>query len=99
MPARLRQLSWVYDSPASLAGDPGARVQRPAVGEHQREEPTYRDVMYVESLVGQTPSTRCPSIHSRARIWGRSRERSDRGFEEAKSALAELRELGIDTIN
>jgi transaldolase len=74
----------------------GARPQRLLWASTSTKDPAYRDVMYVESLVGpDTVDTMPPATFDAFRDHGRVRPTLEEGVEEARRALDALSELGI----
>ena len=75
----------------------GARRQRPLWASTSTKNPAYGDLVYVESLVAPTPSTRCRKRPSSS-TWTTERpSRSARPTSpEAKAAFERLAECGID---
>lgn len=87
-----------YAAPFTALMERGARVQRPlwaSTGVKNRE---YRDVLYVEELIGpDTVTTLPPATLDAFRGHGRvSASSVTEGVEEAEAALSKLTELGID---
>jgi transaldolase/glucose-6-phosphate isomerase len=76
----------------------GARVQRPLWASTSTKNPAYRDVLYVEELVGpDTVNTIPQSTIDAFRDHGVVRpEAVTEGVEDARETLAGLAELGID---
>ena len=80
---------------ASLAAR-GARVQRPLWASTSTKNPSYRDVIYVEELVGpQTVNTLPPATLEAFRDHGEVRRTIDTGLADAERALAAVEECGI----
>lgn len=80
---------------ASLAAR-GARVQRPLWASTSTKNPSYRDVIYVEELVGpQTVNTLPPATLEAFRDHGEVRRTIDTGLPEAERALMAVEECGI----
>lgn len=74
----------------------GARVQRPLWASTSTKNPTYRDVIYVEELVGpQTVNTLPPATLEAFRDHGETRRTIDIGFAEAERALVALETAGL----
>lgn len=74
----------------------GARVQRPLWASTSTKNPSYRDVMYVEELVGpQTVNTLPPATLEAFRDHGEVRRTIDVGLAEAERALLSVEECGI----
>ncbi len=75
----------------------GARVQRPLWASTSTKNPAYRDVLYVEQLIGpDTVNTIPPATMDAFRHHGIVARTVDSGVEQARNDLAELSELGID---
>lgn len=75
----------------------GARVQRPLWASTGAKNPAYRDVLYVEELIGPDTVNTMPLATLEAfRDHGRVTRTVDRGLERARAVLEELREVGID---
>lgn len=75
----------------------GARVQRPLWASTSTKNPAYRDVMYVESLIGpHTVNTMPPATIEAFRDHGQCARTVDRDYDEAEQVIAQLRSLGID---
>jgi transaldolase len=75
----------------------GARVQRPLWASTSAKNPAYSDVMYVEELIGpETINTMPPATLNAFRDHGRARALLQEGVKEAETALARLKQLGID---
>ncbi|HEY6003919.1 MAG TPA: transaldolase [Anaeromyxobacter sp.] len=74
----------------------GARTQRLLWASTSTKDPRYRDVMYVEALVGpDTVDTMPPATFEAFRDHGRVRPTLEEGVEGARQALSDLEELGI----
>src|SRR5690242_20408494 len=79
-----------------LAGK-GARKQRPLWASTSTKNPAYRDVIYVEELIGpDTVNTMPPATIDAFRDHGKVAPTLDAGEQEAEAALARLAEVGID---
>jgi transaldolase len=75
----------------------GARVQRPLWASTSTKNPAYRDVMYVEQLIGpDTVNTMPPATIEAFRDHGDVARTVDRGYDEAESLIAALGAAGID---
>ena len=75
----------------------GAQVQRPLWASTSTKNPKYRDVMYVEALIGQhTVDTLPPATFDAFRDHGQARLTIEENIEEAKQTLAKLAQIGID---
>jgi transaldolase/glucose-6-phosphate isomerase len=74
----------------------GARVQRPLWASTSTKNPTYRDVIYVEQLIGpETVNTIPPQTLDAFREHGKAARTLDNGLIEARAALLALEKLGI----
>ncbi|MDQ8153484.1 MAG: transaldolase [Gemmatimonadota bacterium] len=74
----------------------GARVQRPLWASTSTKNPAYRDVIYVEELVGpQTVNTLPPATLEAFRDHGDTRRSIDEDLVGAKRALAAVESTGI----
>ena len=74
----------------------GARVQRPLWASTSTKNPAYRDVMYVEQLIGpDTVNTLPPATLDAFRDHGEVSRTVDRDVEGAKRTIAELAAVGI----
>jgi transaldolase len=74
----------------------GAQPQRLLWASTSTKNPRYRDVVYVESLIGpDTVDTVPPATFDAFRDHGRVRPTLERDVEGARSVLAELSDLGI----
>jgi transaldolase/glucose-6-phosphate isomerase len=81
---------------ASLAAR-GAQIQRLLWASTSTKNPKYRDVVYVEELIGSgTVDTVPPATFDAFRDHGKPRAGLDEGLEEAHDAMTTLAELGID---
>ncbi|MGE0130552.1 MAG: transaldolase [Blastocatellales bacterium] len=75
----------------------GARVQRPLWASTSAKNPAYSDVMYVEELIGpETINTMPPATLNAFRDHGRARATLQEGVKEAETALARLKQQGVD---
>lgn len=75
----------------------GARVQRPLWASTSTKNPAYRDVMYVEELIGpDTVNTMPPATLDAFRDHGRVRDSLEENVEGAHKTFERLAELGID---
>lgn len=75
----------------------GARVQRPLWASTSTKNPAYRDVMYVEELIGPDTVNTMPLKTVEAFAdHGVAKRRVDQDLDEAKAQLAALAEAGID---
>jgi transaldolase/glucose-6-phosphate isomerase len=74
----------------------GARVQRPLWASTSTKNPNYRDVIYVEELIGpDTVNTMPPQTIIAFRDHGMAARTIDKDLDLAKRQLAQLEELGI----
>ncbi len=74
----------------------GAMVQRPLWASTSTKNPAYRDVIYVEELIGpHTVNTLPPATMEAFRDHGVVTRTVDMGFEQAESDLAALEAVGI----
>ena len=74
----------------------GARVQRPLWASTSTKNPAYRDVMYVEQLIGpNTVNTMPPATIDAFRDHGVTARTVDADVEAAREALADLERVGI----
>jgi transaldolase len=75
----------------------GARVQRPLWASTSTKNPAYRDVMYVEELIGpDTVNTMPPQTIEAFRDHGRVTRTVDRDIEDAEQTMSDLAAAGID---
>ncbi|MGQ9682862.1 MAG: transaldolase [Anaerolineae bacterium] len=75
----------------------GAHVQRPLWASTSTKNPAYRDVYYVEELIGpDTVNTMPPATLEAFRDHGRVRESLTQNVDQAHTVLARLQQLGID---
>ena len=78
----------------------GARLQRPLWASTSTKNPAYRDVIYVEELIGpDTVNTMPPATVVAFRDHGIVERRVDRNIREAQRVMEQLAELGIDFKN
>jgi len=74
----------------------GARVQRPLWASTSTKNPAYRDVIYVEQLIGpETVNTIPPQTLEAFREHGKAALTLDQGLIEARADLLTLEKLGI----
>jgi transaldolase len=74
----------------------GARVQRPLWASTSTKNPSYRDVMYVEELIGpRSVNTLPPNTVVAFRDHGETRRTVDVGIEDARHVIVQLEALGI----
>jgi transaldolase len=87
-----------YGAPFATLKERGCRVQRPLWASTGVKNPRYRDVMYVEELIGpDTVTTIPPATLDAFRTHGRvSSATVAVGVDEARTALSTLVQLGID---
>ncbi|HEV2493834.1 MAG TPA: bifunctional transaldolase/phosoglucose isomerase [Terriglobia bacterium] len=75
----------------------GARVQRVLWASTSTKNAKYRDVLYVENLVGRdTINTLPPATAIAFRDHGKARLTLEEGLEDARQVIASLGEVGID---
>ena len=75
----------------------GARVQRPLWASTSAKNPAYRDVVYVEELIGpDTVNTMPPATIDAFKDHGVVERTVDRNVREAQRVLEQLREVGVD---
>ena len=81
---------------AALAAK-GARLQRPLCASTSTKNPAYRDVVYVEELIGpNTVNTMPPATIDAFRDHGVVERTVDRNVREAQRVMDQLAALGID---
>jgi transaldolase len=74
----------------------GARLQRPLWASTSTKNPEYRDVIYVEELIGpNTVNTLPPATLEAFRDHGEVRQTITEGLDQAQLCLAELEAVGI----
>lgn len=74
----------------------GARLQRPLWASTSTKNPAYRDVMYVEDLIGpDTVNTMPPATIEAFRDHGEVKRTVDTNLDAERALLSELEELGI----
>jgi transaldolase len=74
----------------------GASVQRPLWASTSTKNPAYRDVMYVEQLIGpDTVNTMPPATIEAFRDHGEVARTVDVGLDDAERVLADLERLGV----
>jgi transaldolase len=74
----------------------GARVQRPLWASTSTKNPAYRDVLYVESLIGpDTVNTMPPGTVEAFRDHGETRRTVDEGWGECEALFRSLEQEGI----
>ncbi|MEP6729479.1 MAG: transaldolase [bacterium] len=75
----------------------GARLQRPLWASTSSKNPAYRDVMYVEQLIGpDTVNTMPPATIEAFRDHGEVTRTVDAAFASAEGTMRELADVGID---
>ncbi|MGQ0713549.1 MAG: transaldolase [Gemmatimonadaceae bacterium] len=80
--------------------DKGARVQRPLWASTSTKNPAYRDVMYVEALIGpNTVNTMPPQTIEAFRDHGIVARTVEADIEGERRAIAELESLGIPLVS
>ncbi len=85
------------DGPFTDHAARGARVQRPLWASTSSKNPAYRDVFYVEELIGPDTVNTLPVATLEAfRDHGEPRTSITEGVDEAAATMAELAGLGID---
>ena len=78
----------------------GARLQRPLWASTSTKNPAYRDVVYVEELIGpDTVNTMPPATVTAFKDHGVVERRVDRNIREAQRVMEQLAEIGIDFNN
>ncbi len=76
--------------------DKGARLQRPLWASTSTKDPAYRDVKYVEALIGaHTINTLPPETIAAFRDHGETRATLEQGIQEARSILQQVEATGI----
>jgi transaldolase len=74
-----------------------ARVQRPLWASTSTKNPAYRDVMYIEELIGpDTVNTVPQETFDAFKDHGQVRRTVDEHVDEARATIAALKEVGID---
>ena len=74
----------------------GARLQRPLWASTSTKNPAYRDVLYVEDLIGpDTVNTMPPATIEAFRDHGEVKRTVDSGLDAERALLAEMESLGI----
>jgi transaldolase len=75
----------------------GARVQRPLWASTSTKNPAYRDVIYVEELIGEHTVNTLPQVTLDAfRDHGVARDALEEGVDEAFAHIRALEEAGVD---
>jgi transaldolase len=78
----------------------GARLQRPLWASTSTKNPAYRDVMYVEELIGpDTVNTMPPATIEAFRDHGEVKQTVDKNIDGERKLIAELEDLGISLEN
>jgi transaldolase len=86
-----------YGAPFAALRARGCRAQRPLWASTSAKNPAYRDVLYVEELIGpDTVNTMPPETVEAFRDHGRARPAVDEDAASAREALRQLQGLGID---
>ena len=92
-----RFLEIFYGAPFAELRVRGCRVQRPLWASTSTKNPAYRDVLYVEELIGpDTVNTLPPETIRAFRDHGVARPTVDEDAASAREALRQLRTLGVD---
>ena len=93
-----RRFQQLFQSPRFRAlMERGARVQRPLWASTSTKNPAYRDVMYVEELIGPDTVNTMPPVTIQAfDDHGVVRQTVTEGVDEAEAMLERLTRLGID---
>jgi transaldolase len=92
---RLFQASFSGERWEALASR-GARVQRPLWASTSTKNPSYRDVIYVEALIGpETVNTLPPATLDAFRDHGVTRQTVTEGLDDAERTLAALEAHGV----
>jgi transaldolase len=88
----------IFARPAFLELKPkGARVQRPLWASTSTKNPKYRDVLYVEELIGpDTVDTMPPATIDAFRDHGQARASLEENLADAEKLFQRLANLGID---
>jgi transaldolase len=75
----------------------GARLQRPLWASTSTKNPAYRDVIYVEELIGpDTVNTMPPATAEAFKEHGNVEQTVDRNLREAQRVMEQLADIGID---
>jgi len=86
-----------YNGPFAEYAASGARVQRPLWASTSSKNPAYRDVVYVEELIGPDTVNTMPVVTLEAfRDHGRLRSSITENVEAAEATMAALAGLGIE---
>jgi transaldolase len=86
-----------YGAPFASLRVRGCRVQRPLWASTSTKNPAYRDVMYVEELIGpDTVNTMPPETIDAFRDHGRVQSTVDEDPASAREVIRQLRAIGID---
>jgi transaldolase len=88
----------IFDSPAFAALQrQGASVQRPLWGSTGTKNPSYSDLLYVNTLIGRdTVNTVPPSTYKAIMHHGTPSPTIGADLEKARAVLVDLRSLGVD---
>jgi len=91
------QFQQVFAGPRWQAlADSGAQMQRPLWASTSTKNPSYPELLYVDTLIGpHTVNTMPPATLAAFRDHGTVHRTVDQGVEQAKHALADLEALGI----
>jgi transaldolase/glucose-6-phosphate isomerase len=91
------QFKSVFDgSRFTQLGETGARLQRPLWASTSTKNPTYRDVMYVDELIGpNTVNTLPPKTLDAFRDHGKAEDKLEAGLSDARAQLEALEALDI----
>jgi transaldolase len=74
----------------------GARVQKPLWASTSTKNPAYRDVMYVEELIGpRSINTLPPATIEAFKDHGNTRRTVDQGVDDARRVISQLGALGV----
>jgi transaldolase / glucose-6-phosphate isomerase len=86
-----------YGAPFAALRARGCRVQRPLWASTSAKNPAYRDVIYVEELIGpDTVNTMPPETIDAFRDHGQARSTVDEDAAAAREAMRQLRQAGVD---
>lgn len=93
--ARFKEI--FYGAPFAALRARGCRVQRPLWASTSTKNPAYRDVIYVEELIGpETVNTMPPETVVAFREHGRVRQTVDENPAAAKETLRQVQALGVN---
>jgi transaldolase/glucose-6-phosphate isomerase len=92
------QFKDMFGSPRFAAlKEKGARVQRPLWASTSSKNPAYRDVIYVEELIGpQTVNTAPPQTVAAFKDHGVIAPTLEQGLDKAQQVMEHLAEVGVD---